>query len=276
MGDERYDRWFPALSPVIVQAGNVPCSEFAAQWPVGTQEIELVLPWSGEQATNIAHELGHMLISSDHVGLSGSGNLMAEAAANNDRTLTAAQCETARSKAGLYARNYSAYLRSLGHTPLPPPPETLPPLPEVPSSKYPRIMTASRLRELDPVRCCVLDNGEVIQTTGTLCIFRGGSSGGPACNVCCALSDPAFRDPGALSFLILSTDEDTCEPDRRLEAAECDTVCCGYGSDFPVKKAISRYQCGVNNPEAGYYPGEVIPTTDERWEEMCKPTIGIE
>jgi hypothetical protein len=266
-GDDLYNRWFPALSPAIVQVGELVCSEFYAQWLVGTSEIELVLPWDQNQATNIAHELGHLLISPQHVGNSGSGNLMASGSANGDRALTANQCDIARQNAKPRSRAYRAYLRAQGHAPLPTP-DSLPPEPPD-GMRYPPVMTVSRLRELDPPRCCVID-GEVTEKSSLLCYFLGGSLGGTECNVCCAVSDPAFRDPSASTFLIQTINRTACEASRRLASTDCDRVCCDYGSDFGVKKSISRYQCGADNPEAGYFPGEVIPPGTERWEQVCK------
>lgn len=266
VGDDAYNQLFPDVNPLIVQVGELDCSDFYAQWVPNTTEIELVLPWDGNQATNLAHELGHALLSTtNHTGNSGEGNLMARGSANTDVKLEAPQCDTARANAKGHAKAYREYLRTLGRTPLPTP-DTLPP--EPPEVRYPRVMTASRLRALDPPRCCVVD-GAVSDTTAVLCHYRGGSLGGNECTVCCAEIDPAAHDPGANTFSIRKINRDACEPSRRLDLASCDDACCDYGSDFDVKVGISRYECLASNPEAGIYPGVVVPTGTPEWEAKC-------
>jgi hypothetical protein len=247
--------WFAqdGLNPFIVEVGSVPVCPWSGNAIPNARIVQLNRgTWTSGDGVTVAHEFGHLLLGAGHTGLPGSGNLMATAAGPTDRRLTDGQCSTARAAIKGYRRLFHEYSIARGDsgTQLEPVDEDAPwlrvPVTAPPSSE-----------------CCLID-GEASLVPKVLCDQLGQSTSIDQCRLCCAVNDPAFRDPGG-SFDIALSDE--CSEDRTLLRPQCDLVCCVRDE---VGRQQSRYQCAAHNPAAGFLAGEVV--TGEDAQEFC-PTV---
>jgi len=246
--------WFgnQALRPFILEIGEANGCQWYGNTAISAQAAQLnTLDWSSTQnGVVVAHELGHIMLGPDHVGSSGTGNLMAAGAATSDRLLTADQCTRARSAAMPFRQRLQDYAVARG---------------EARQVFIPATTDAGWLKatkpSLPPKVCCDID-GQHVRTFGPLCSYLGAPSDADSCKVCCAVNDPAYRDADG-SFLIQKVDE--CSADRTLQPDQCDLICCDRGGPRGTRE--SRYECLANVPGRGYEPGSIV--TGDRAQELC-------
>jgi hypothetical protein len=244
--------WFASggLDPMLLEVGRASGCIWYGNTRVSVRDAQLnLLDWeTTDNTVTVAHEFGHALLGSGHVGHNGEGNLMAVGAGRNDRLLTGGQCTSARTVASRYRKPFYDYNLAIGMAQ-----QQLVPISA--AADWLKIPSPGPL----PKACCTID-GKSVKVFKGLCSLWGSPAAAEDCKVCCATNDPAFRDiEGA--FNIGKVDE--CAADRTLTVDQCDPVCCDRRANGAGAHTESSYACLADNPSRDIHAGVIVTDTDE-------------
>ncbi|MBK7584443.1 MAG: hypothetical protein IPI67_30090 [Myxococcales bacterium] len=192
------------LQPAFAEFGFAHCSNYRGKTSKNVHaQIDRE---DSDQATVLAHELGHVLLGAGHV--SDPANLMCGAQPCNGHTLTPNDCSVARTKAAEFAERFRTYNRKLGRVPSSNP---LTPLYPDPSIQDPAVVSFQWT-------CCENGGGKY---WAPMMMCPGTALPDAACTECCVVSE----NPLAVQFMRLGS----CGG-ATLAADQCTLVCCGAGA----------------------------------------------
>jgi hypothetical protein len=225
-----------ALNPVYAYFGWVNCTSWLGNHLLSESTVEINRRFSPvEGPYTVAHELGHVLWSPNHVKyMDDPTNLMSDAEPVLGTKLTSDQCATASQTAEAFSARYATYNEAIGR--VVPPPEAPP---EPPPKGGPASGHVS-----SQIVCCEDANGGLYWQLFPFCPTVLSSS---SCVECCILS----TSPLTVANVKLGTCDNTDH-----DPSECDVICCQLPGVNGIKKEMPRAEC---TDQGGWDAGTQCP-----------------